>query len=141
MSTTPKNTNYPYKWCVETDPVIRAERERLFADYSSERNVLCHEDMVVPSKFQDIAEKMYNIEVREDDVWIITYPKCGTTWTQVGELQRVEHILGYYYSMMIIAGIFLAFTFFREKRQKGTFLPRKTRKNRQKIYFLYYHQT
>ena len=32
-------------------------------------------------------------------------------------------------SLLTIPGIFFAFTFFREKRQKGTFLPRKTRKN------------
>lgn len=28
------------------------------------------------------AEKIHNFTVREDDVWIITFPKCGTTWTQ-----------------------------------------------------------
>lgn len=27
-------------------------------------------------------EKIKNMEVYEDDVWVITFPKCGTTWTQ-----------------------------------------------------------
>ena len=27
-------------------------------------------------------ERIKNMEVFEDDVWIITFPKCGTTWVQ-----------------------------------------------------------
>ncbi|XP_055914030.1 sulfotransferase 1 family member D1-like [Eupeodes corollae] len=36
----------------------------------------------MPVHYQIRAEDYANFEVREDDIWIITYPKCGTTWTQ-----------------------------------------------------------
>ena len=39
--------------------------------------------ILMPARFQTLAEDIYNMEVREDDVWMITYPKAGSTWTQV----------------------------------------------------------
>lgn len=27
-------------------------------------------------------ERILSMEVFEDDIWIVTNPKCGTTWTQ-----------------------------------------------------------
>ena len=31
----------------------------------------------------EACKKICNFKVRLDDIWIVTYPKCGTTWTQV----------------------------------------------------------
>lgn len=37
---------------------------------------------VMGERYYKFAEKIRNFKVREDDVWILSYPKCGTTWTQ-----------------------------------------------------------
>lgn len=33
--------------------------------------------VALPKNFQKYYDRIYNMEVREDDVWIITFPKCG----------------------------------------------------------------
>ena len=38
--------------------------------------------MTVNEAFQDIKHLWRDLKLRPDDVWIITSPKCGTTWTQ-----------------------------------------------------------
>ena len=30
---------------------------------------------------QELAHRIYNFELREDDIFILSYPKTGTTWT------------------------------------------------------------
>lgn len=37
---------------------------------------------ILPEKMIDVFEKIKAMKVYEDDIWIVTNPKCGTTWTQ-----------------------------------------------------------
>lgn len=38
---------------------------------------------VMIQKYMDqFAERVKKMEIYEDDLWVVTFPKCGTTWTQ-----------------------------------------------------------
>jgi len=39
-------------------------------------------NLMMPAKFEHMGEKIWNFTPRKDDIWIVTYPKCGTTLTQ-----------------------------------------------------------
>ena len=61
-------------------------RAEYFADESwIEREVVLSPEsgVYMPERFLDIAEEIYNFEVRPTDIWVVTFPKCGTTVIQV----------------------------------------------------------
>ncbi|XP_076034910.1 uncharacterized protein LOC143021359 [Oratosquilla oratoria] len=37
---------------------------------------------LLPTPYLELADKLYDFKFRESDVVVMTYPKCGTTWTQ-----------------------------------------------------------
>ncbi|XP_052873038.1 luciferin sulfotransferase-like [Anopheles cruzii] len=49
---------------------------------------------VLTPQYLKSAERIRNLPVYEDDVWVLSYPKCGTTWTQE-MVWLVSHELDY----------------------------------------------
>lgn len=40
------------------------------------------EPVFMPSAYSEMAQVIYDLDVRSDDIWVISFPKSGTTWTQ-----------------------------------------------------------
>ena len=66
---------------------IEEMKEKLYDTGSNQLNNIVSEPYglhLLPS-MEEVTKKLYNFELRSDDIWIVTYPKCGTTMTQVLE--------------------------------------------------------
>lgn len=38
--------------------------------------------MFIIDKYIPMYQQIKSMEIHEDDIWVMSYPKCGTTWTQ-----------------------------------------------------------
>ncbi|XP_053683055.1 luciferin sulfotransferase [Sabethes cyaneus] len=36
----------------------------------------------MPTRFQEIGDDILSLEIRKDDVWLLSYPRTGSTWAQ-----------------------------------------------------------
>ena len=71
----------PLSWS-ELTPEDRARVRDNFDEKSVLRDLVTYENgVVMPRVFaEQLADRIYDMKLREDDIWILSYPKCGTTW-------------------------------------------------------------
>ncbi|KAJ6646746.1 Luciferin sulfotransferase [Pseudolycoriella hygida] len=65
--------------------VDEATEERVLRHFKGPMAALVQvgpEKWILPKLYPQCAEKLYNFEARSDDIWISTYSRSGTTWTQ-----------------------------------------------------------
>ncbi len=85
MSHNGEHSSYPFKW-LPVDDEVRQRRKPLYDKESPDgENVIVAQtdfNVIMPSTFLPLAEKIYRYEPRASDIWVVSYPKSGTTMTQ-----------------------------------------------------------
>ncbi|XP_043231719.1 sulfotransferase 1C4-like [Amphibalanus amphitrite] len=77
MSTLP----YPHEFH-DVDDETNARVKRLVPGLAEGAMTIGKDRYFYPKKDHEAFHKMYNYPLDERDIWVVTMPKCGTTWTQ-----------------------------------------------------------
>ena len=72
---------FPFKW-QELKPEETEKSKRNYPGFMLNDLIRYDNGVVMPRNYDLISERIYNFTLRDDDIWIVTFPKTGTTWTQ-----------------------------------------------------------
>ncbi|XP_076035138.1 sulfotransferase 1A1-like [Oratosquilla oratoria] len=67
------------------EPLSDEDSARILKDFPGQTDGLVRVQpggWILPTPYLEMANKVYDFKFRESDVVVMTYPKCGTTWTQ-----------------------------------------------------------
>eukprot|EP00096_Caligus_rogercresseyi_P000050 TRINITY_DN1013_c0_g1_i1.p1 TRINITY_DN1013_c0_g1~~TRINITY_DN1013_c0_g1_i1.p1 ORF type:complete len:321 (-),score=77.20 TRINITY_DN1013_c0_g1_i1:416-1378(-) len=68
-------------------PIPEKEREERSKHWTGPMTAMVdmvhgEKDFYMPKRFLEIQDEVRGLEIREDDLFIVSYPKAGTTWSQ-----------------------------------------------------------
>ncbi|XP_033230911.1 luciferin sulfotransferase-like [Belonocnema kinseyi] len=68
------------KFIIPADDLDRLLQEKCTSELRT--GYITVDGVCLPEYFQNFADRVENFEVRDDDIWVCSFPKTGTTWTQ-----------------------------------------------------------
>ena len=72
-----RDMEFPIKW-----KELDGEAKRMIEANCTRDHVQYDNGLVMPRYFAEtMAERVNNFDVREDDIWVVSFPKTGTTLT------------------------------------------------------------
>ncbi|KAF2886583.1 hypothetical protein ILUMI_19590 [Ignelater luminosus] len=64
------------------DELGKIMKEKILNKFCKEYVSIGEDRTSMPVQYLQFAEQIKNFEVLDDDIWIVTYPRTGTTWSQ-----------------------------------------------------------